>query len=368
MVSFLSGEESIPTIPLKTTMDSSSSYFTPKTQENSISIRCQLQTKSIDSQHHSTIAKWNYTCHMHGTETCEDPLHPIKLGLFHPFHGLEVQRHETQSDKVSESVDSSSIRSRLMFLPFVTPCQVNQDYSHQNIIINTHHHDNTQIPPMRLLTRSQSPFPPQRVRSSEVSRTIFSCTKEKRDNDNDMDSTTSDSISLSNSNHSSGMKVVQDVITIFLHQITQVQCIDTLNINIHTETDKYIITTESVNGRDLLIVFLKRFLPNGSTFVEKTLEDKQEICYNTIRNQVSRTESLDMQKFQDYAMNQSMENDTHMDKLWRWSKQFICDMTNICSCGEERGTKDNPVMKEQDDNQTEISEELELDIDGYDHL
>lgn len=320
----------------------------------------QLQTKLLDSHHHSTVAKWSYICHMHGTETCEDPLHPIKLGLFHPFHGLEVQRHDT-------SVDSSSIRSRLMFLPFVTPCHVNQDHPHQNIIINHHRHD-TRTPPMRILTRSQSPFPPQRVRSSEVSRTIFSCTKDKRDNDNDVDSTTSDSVSLSNSNHSSaGIKVEQDVITIFLYQITKVQRIDILNIVIHTQTDEYIITTESVNGRDLLMVFLKRFLPNGSTVLETTLEDSQELCYKTIRNQVSRTESLDMQKFQDYAMNQSMENDMYMDKIWRWSKQFVCDLTNICYCGEDTGTKEDPVMKEQDDNQTEISEALELDLDGYDH-
>lgn len=428
-------------------MDSFSSIQTKTFQEETLSIRCQLQTSKLaitDSHQHSSFAKWKYMCQMHGIETNEEQhSYPIQLGLFHPFHGLEVQRHESHSNPQEEEeeeevtvefVDSSSNRSRLTFIPFVAPWsrpssrsssvyqsshnddddddesqtpslsllltvsnqrqstvpQLQHLYANHNLDHPSHHHNmhkqhhnNTSMLPMRLLTRPQSPFPHQRIRSSEVSRTMFSCTKERRNHDDDMDNSviTTDSVSLSSSHHS-GIKAEQDTITIFLHQITKVQCVDALNIVLHTPTEEYVITTESTNGRDLLHVFLKRFLPNSTACFNETaaLEERHEILShntNTLRSQVSRTESMDMQKFQDYAMNKTIEHDTHVDKIWRWSKRVICDMTNICSCGEEEGTHENAELSndlntatkdDHDDCQTEISEALELDLDDYQHL
>jgi hypothetical protein len=381
-------------------------------------------------------------CQMHGIEINEEQhSYPIQLGLFYPFHGLEVQRHESHSnpkeeeekeEEITAEVTAESVEfgnrsiknSRLTFIPFVAPwsrsssrsssvhqSSYNDDESQtsslsltvsnqrqstipQHLYTNPnldhpssyHHemhnqyHNNPSMLPMRLLTRPQSPFPHQRIRSSEVSRTMFSCTKERGNHDEDMDNSiiTSDSpVSLSRSHHS-GIKFEQDTITIFLHQITKVHCVDALNIVLHTPSEEYVITTESTNGRDLLHAFLKRFLPNSTAcFDETSLEERHEILHNTLRSQVSRTESMDMQKFQDYAMNKSIEHDTHVDKIWRWSKRVICDMTNICFCGEVEGTHENVKLSndlntatkgDHDDCQTEISEALELDLDDYQHL
>lgn len=326
---------------------------------------------------------------MHGIDTQEDHFYPFQLGLFHPFQGLEIQSHESYHHH-----DVSNMSSKLLFIPSIvpwsrsssrsssvtnekchsnrlsTPTTLGNQSVHPNSLILNHPNDSIPIP-MRLLTRPQSPFPHQRIRSAEVSRTMFSCTKDKSNND-DGDS---DSVSLSTSSHN-GIKVEHETVTILLDQITDIHLIDSLSIAIYTKMDKYIITTESVNGRDLLTVFLKTFHNNGPQFFGTALEESNDVSHKSLRNSVSRTESLDMQKFQDYTMDKSIENETQMDKICRWSKRLVCDMTNICSCGEEEQENEekfsiakdsNCNMKLHDDNQTVSSEALELDLDEYVH-
>lgn len=344
----------------------------------------QLEKHSLGSTHKSIGGKWKYICQMHGiADTQEDQFYPFQLGSFHPFQGLEIHRHES-----CHHHDASSMSSKLLFIPSIVPwsrsssrsSSVTNEKCHSNTLENpsippnslTLHQPNDSIPiiPMRLLTRPQSPFPHQRIRSAEVSRTMFSCTKDKSNYD-DVDS---DSVSLSTSSHN-GRKVEHEVITILLDQITDIHLIDSLNIAIYTQLDKYIITTESVNGRDLLTVFLKTFHKNGPRYFGAALEESNKVSHNSLRNSVSRTESLDMQKFQDYTMDKSIENETQMDKICRWSKRLVCDMTNICSCGDEEEEKEekfsmansNCNMKHHDDTQTEYSEALELDLDEYAH-